>query len=84
MKKYFLIGYIISLMSCSSESDFEKGKQILENQGYTNVTNTGFDAFCCSDSDDWSTGFEATSKDSSIIHGCICSGIGKGITIRFE
>lgn len=85
MKKIILSLLIISITSCTSSSDFEKGKAILENQGYTEVENTGYDAFCCSgDSDSFSTGFRATGKHGEEIKGCICSGFMKGITIRYE
>lgn len=74
----------ILLMSCSSQTDFVKGKRLLEMQGFTNVENTGYSFFCCSDKDQFSTGFKAIDKEGRVIRGCFCSGFSKGITIRFE
>lgn len=70
--------------SCTSNKDFKKGKHQLEMQGYTDVENTGFNAFCCADKDTFSTGFKCKDKQGNIVKGCICSAILKGITIRFE
>lgn len=85
MKKIIIVAItFFALTNCTSDNDFEKGKRQLEQQGYTNVKNTGYNFFCCSDKDSYSTGFECTDKDSNIVKGCICSGVLKGITIRFE
>lgn len=73
-----------TVLSCSSKNDFEKGKQQLEQQGYTDVENTGHRIFCCDDKDDFSTGFKAKDKKGNVIKGCFCSGFTKGVTIRFE
>lgn len=53
-------------------------------QGYTEIKNTGWSAFCCSDNDTNSTGFSCKDKNGATVTGCICSGFGKGITIRFQ
>lgn len=53
-------------------------------QGYTDVESTGYDVFCCSDKDTFSTGFQCKDKQGNTVKGCICSGVLKGITIRFE
>jgi len=85
MKKIIIaILFLITFIGCSSSSDFEKGKQQLENQGYTDVKNTGWSAFCCDEKDNFSTGFSCKDKSGKEVKGCICSGILKGITIRFE
>ena len=85
MKKILFIGILlITMTSCSSKNDFEKGKQQLENQGYTSITNTNWKSFCCSEKDNFSTGFEAIDKEGRKVEGCICSGVLKGITIRFK
>jgi len=73
-----------TLIGCSSDTDFKKGKQQLESQGYTNVKNTGYSAFCCGEDDEFSTGFSAIDKSGNTVRGCFCSAFGKGITIRFE
>jgi hypothetical protein len=37
------------LVSCTSNNDFENGKQQLDSQGYTEIVNTGHSYFCCDD-----------------------------------
>lgn len=73
-----------SFFSCTSEEDFLKGKKVLENQGYTDITNEGYYWFCCGEDDTYSTGFKAISKKGEEVEGCICSCVGKGITVRFK
>lgn len=85
MKKIFLILLVAGIVSsCTSSNDFEKGKQQLESQGYTHVENTGHNYFCCSNDEQFSTGFKALDKNGKEVEGCFCSALGKGITIRFE
>lgn len=84
MKKLLPILFLFAFASCTSSSDFDKGKQQLQAQGYTEVEDTGYNFFCCSDQDTFSTGFTAKDKFGNEVKGCICSGILKGITIRFE
>lgn len=87
MKKIIALLTIVIIIlssSCSSNNDFKKGKRQLENQGYTNIKNTGYSFFCCSEEDTFSTGFTATDKSGRKISGCFCSGWLKGVTIRFD
>jgi len=74
----------VSCASCTSSNDFGKGKKQLEQQGYTNVKDTGYSWFCCDDKDTFSTGFTALDKEGNEVKGCICSGVLKGVTVRFE
>lgn len=78
------VGFLLSTVGCTSDADFRKGARQLELQGYTEIENTGYSMWCCSDEDTYSTGFEATDKDGEIVTGCFCSSWGKGVTIRFE
>ena len=82
--KLVCISIFYLIISCTSNNDFLKGKEQLENQGYTDIVNTGYNAFCCDEKDNFSTGFKAKDKNGNEVKGCICSGILKGITIRFE
>lgn len=75
---------IILTAYCSSENDFNNGKKQLESMGYTQVENTGHQFWCCGDSDGFSTGFKAKDRFGNAVVGCLCSSIGKGVTIRFE
>lgn len=69
---------------CTSETDFNKAKQQLETQGYTDIEMGGHAWFCCDEKDLWSTTFRAKDKNGNVIEGCVCSGILKGVTIRFK
>lgn len=75
---------MILSISCTSDNDFDKAKKQLKAQGYTNIKNTGYAYFCCDKNDKFSTGFEAIDKNGNKVEGCVCSGILKGITIRFR
>jgi len=83
MKKLTLI-LLVALLSCTSSNDFNKGKRILENQGYTDVRNTGYSVFCCDEKDTYSTGFSAKDKNGNTVKGCFCSTLLKGVTVRFK
>lgn len=81
---YTLICALLLFHSCTSNKDFRKGELILTNQGYTNITNEGYSFLCCSNEDDFSTGFTAKDVNGNIVSGCFCSSVGKGMTIRFN
>lgn len=82
MIKLFLTCLV--LVSCTSDKDFAKGKAQLEQQGYTDIEDTGYKIFCCDEKDHFSTGFKCKDKNGNVVKGCFCSGIIKGVTIRFE
>ena len=74
----------VMFTSCTSQNDFDKGKQQLEQQGYTNVENTGYSMLCCSHDDQFSTGFKCLNSKGEIVEGCFYSHVFKGITVRFN
>lgn len=82
--KYSIIAMLFTMASCTSDSDFKKVKSQLESQGYTNVRNKGYALFCCSKDDLYATSFIATSPSGERVEGCACSGLLKGMTIRFK
>lgn len=84
MKNLFILLLTVFALSCTSDNDFKKGKINLENQGYTNIVNTGHQYFCCSKDEQFSTGFKAIDKQGRKIEGCFCSTMLKGLTVRFE
>ena len=81
MKKVILLALLTLALSCCTRPD--KAISVLTAQGYTNITITGYHPFACSDSDTFSTGFEAY-KDDVLIKGTVCSGLLKGNTIRID
>ncbi len=74
----------LSILSCQSTDNYKKGKLQLKNMGYTNVKSQGYALFCCSENDIYSTHFTAKDKQGKTVEGCICSGLTKGITVRFK
>jgi len=71
-------------ISCSSQNDFDKGRAQLEQQGYTEIEETGHKFFCCAEEDTFSTGFKCKDKNGNTVTGCFCSSVFKGVTIRFD
>lgn len=85
MKKIITVAItLLALTSCTSSNDFERGKKNLEQQGYTDIINTGYNVFCCDEKDQFSTGFKCKDKNGNEVKGCFCSTFMKGVTIRFE
>ena len=88
MKKILMISLLfmnlVFVQSCTSDNDFNKGKSQLEQQGYTNVENTGHAWFCCDEKDTYSTGFKCKDKSGNTVSDCFCSTVLKGVTIRFR
>lgn len=60
--------------------------RVLEDEGYTNIQNEGYEWFSCSDSDHFQSGFTATrvmpNGDTRTVHGAVCCGWLKDCTIR--
>lgn len=80
----FTLFALIVCISCTNTSAFEKSKTQLEQQGYTDIRSTGYSFFCCDEKDTFSDGFTCKDKSGNVVKGCICSGLLKGITIRYE
>lgn len=80
----FTLLLVSVLFGCTSSNDFSNGKKQLEQQGYTNVKNTGYNFFCCGKKETFSTGFECKDKNGNTVKGCFCSDFWKGLTIRFD
>lgn len=78
MKKLFLF---ILLTACT---DAPRSMRVLEDAGYTDVQLTGYDAWACSDSDNYSTGFTAKGPTGRRVSGAVCCGFTKNCTIRLE
>lgn len=79
-----IIFLALGFTSCSSDEDFKKGSKQLIQQGYTDIRNTGYKAFCCGKDDTFKTGFSAKNNKGETVEGCFCSAALKGITVRFE
>jgi hypothetical protein len=77
----FLIFIGLTLASCTNEKD---SRRVLEEQGFTEITFTGYDAWGCGEGDTYSTGFIATSPSGQRVTGVVCGGWAKGYTVRFH
>ena len=86
MKKLTVIILITCLVICLINCvDGSNATRILNENGYTNVTITGYNFFACAKDDTLHTGFSATSPSGNKINGTVCSGlIFKNSTIRFQ
>ena len=84
LRNLLILSIIIINTSCSSVNDFTTGKNQLEQQGYTEVTGTGYEMFCGDKNDGFSTGFSCKDKHGNLVTGCFCSALLKGVTIRFN
>lgn len=100
MKRFFYSVYCYGLIAmcvfcyvkaCSlgefdapGKSVFQIGARQLEQMGYRDIQDAGFDIFCCGKSEIRSTGFRAKDSRGRPVTGCMCSGIFKGVTIRFN
>ena len=58
--------------------------RVLQRQGYTDITITGWRPFAKAEGDAFSTGFRAKSPTGSTVSGTVSSGILKGATVRFD
>ena len=79
----FILLLIIVCQNCSC-TNASGARQVLQQNGYTNITITGYSAFCCGSDDTFSTGFVAINPAGIKVKGCVCESFGKGRTIRFN
>lgn len=71
----------IAMLTACTRPD--KSREVLQQEGYTNIEITGWSPFMCSEDDEWSTGFEATNAAGQRVEGTVCCGtLTKGCTIR--
>lgn len=83
--KFKLIAIIMGIMLLSGCTDASNTSRILTQNGYTDVSITGYSWFMCAESDLYSTGFTAKSPNGRYVSGAVCSGMFfKGSTIRFD
>lgn len=89
MRYYFGILVIVLILfiilapkACTNES---KTTEVLINSGLHPIEVGGYAWFQCGDKDIFATKFKAYSSDSTkIVTGCVCSGLFKGNTIRYD
>lgn len=81
MKKAFVLIAAVLVAGCTAP---DSAKEVLENQGYTDVDAGGYGWFSCSEDDWFKTKFSAKSPSGQSVQGTVCKGLFKGSTIRFE
>lgn len=76
------IAILAALYLMAGCSDVDGARKALDGAGYTDVRLTGLAWTGCSDSDTFSTGFQAKGPTGKPVEGVVCSGWPKGATIR--
>ena len=79
--KTILLLIVLLTIGCTKSDDTLR---ILKDQGYTNITITGYNHFSCGKGDKFKTGFTALSQANKVVSGTVCTGLFKGSTIRLD
>lgn len=82
MKVFLVVLALVSLCGCTRP---DNAREVLEAQGYTDITITGYKFFGCASKEDFfRTGFVATSPNGTRVEGVVCEGLLKGATVRIK
>ena len=80
--KFIIVFLAISITACT---DSNGTRSVLQSNGMTDISITGYQFFGCSKEDIVRTGFKATSISGQKVEGVVCSGIlFKNSTIRYK
>lgn len=79
MKQLTILAALLALAACT---DSDGARKALEGAGYSDIKMTGYNAFSCSEDDQYKTGFIAKGPTGKPVSGTVCSGVFKGSTIR--
>lgn len=83
MNKLILaLGATLLLAGCGVNP--RNATRALEAQGMTNVKIGGYAWFGCSDKDSFGSNFSAIGANGKVVTGVVCSGMFKGVTVRFD
>ena len=82
MKKIIAIAALTLLAGCGVNA--KSATVALEAQGMTNVKIGSWVFFGCGDSDAFRSSFTATGVNGKPVSGIVCSGMLKGVTIRYD
>lgn len=83
--KFRLVAVIALGLLASGCSRPDHARQVLADNGFTEIHITGWSPFSCSDDDMFSTGFRARGVNGRFVTGTVCSGfLFKGATLRFN
>jgi hypothetical protein len=86
LKRTFLLLLVVTTcLLANGCTDAPNATRILTQQGYKDITITGWSPFSCAKDDDLHTGFSATSPGGYKVTGTVCSGyFFKASTIRLD
>lgn len=76
-----ILFFVVRMRGCTNE---ENTMKVLQQNGYKDITITGYRWGMGDGNDFYVTGFEATSPSGSRVSGAVCSGLLKGSVIRFD
>lgn len=74
---------VVTCLSITSCTDEGASRKALQNEGYTDITFTGYSYFICGEGDSYSTGFKAKNPKGVQVKGTVCCGTFKGCTVRW-
>lgn len=83
MKRALIVIAALALLASCGVNP-EEARRALEAQGMSNVRITGYAFFGCAETDDFSSKFEAIGANGKLVTGVVCSGLLKGVTVRFD
>ena len=83
---YLILLMILAIvtLAMSGNVDPAAARRALEAQGLTNIRLDGYSFFGCDGRETYSTAFRATGANGKRVSGVVCSGIFKGVTVRYE
>lgn len=79
-------GLLFGIGSCSNGcvADESQVRNVLQDEGYSNIQLKGYKWFACSE-DDWThEEFSATNINGRLVRGTVCCGIFKDCTVRIS
>lgn len=78
-----VVGFVgLTMTGCTVNR--EDAVRALEAQGMKDVRIGGYSFWGCSDKDTFKSSFKAVGANGKPVSGTVCSGVFKGITVRFD
>lgn len=84
MKKFLIAGVLLSALSLAACGvNPQAGTRALEANGLTDIQLEGWSFFGCAEKDSFRTKFTAKNSKGETVSGVLCSGLFKGVTVRY-
>lgn len=85
MRKFLIAAALLSSVLVAGCTDAPSTERVLRQQGYTEVTTTGYGFLGCGKDDTVRTGFAATAPNGERVTGTVCGGLlFKNNTVRLD